>query len=74
VDGVVLVVDGYEGCMGETGFVVKKGVEENLRGIVVVNKIEGEFGGGGEVVDEVIELLIELDGREEEFEFPVVYG
>ena len=74
VDGVILVVDAYEGCMPQTRFVLKKALEENLKPIVVVNKIDREFARPEEVVDEVLELFIELDANDEQLEFPVVFA
>ncbi|MGG3451460.1 MULTISPECIES: translational GTPase TypA [Bacillaceae] len=74
VDGVLLVVDAYEGCMPQTRFVLKKALEQNLRPIVVVNKIDRDFARPEEVVDEVIELFIELDANDEQLEFPVIYA
>ncbi|MBM7621744.1 GTP-binding protein [Bacillus tianshenii] len=74
VDGVLLVVDAYEGCMPQTRFVLKKALEQNLTPIVVVNKIDRDFARPTEVVDEVIDLFIELDATEEQLEFPVVYA
>ncbi len=74
VDGVILVVDAYEGCMPQTRFVLKKALEENLKPIVVVNKIDREFARPDEVVDEVLELFIELEANDEQLEFPVVYA
>jgi GTP-binding protein len=74
VDGVLLVVDAYEGCMPQTRFVLKKALEQNLTPIVVVNKIDRDFARPSEVVDEVIDLFIELDATEEQLEFPVVYA
>lgn len=73
VDGVLLVVDAYEGCMPQTRFVLKKALEQQLTPIVVVNKIDREFARPEEVVDEVIDLFIELGATEEQLEFPVVY-
>ncbi|KJD52516.1 hypothetical protein UZ38_37285, partial [Bacillus amyloliquefaciens] len=61
VDGVLLVVDAYEGCMPQTRFVLKKALEQNLTPIVVVNKIDRDFARPEEVVDEVLDLFIELD-------------
>ena len=60
VDGVVLVVDAYEGTMPQTRFVLKKALEQNLTPIVVVNKIDKPSARPEEVVDEVLELFIEL--------------
>ncbi|MGY3714066.1 translational GTPase TypA [Sutcliffiella cohnii] len=74
VDGVLLVVDAYEGCMPQTRFVLKKALEQNLTPIVVVNKIDRDFARREEVVDEVIDLFIELGASEEQIEFPVVYA
>ncbi|MCM3616415.1 translational GTPase TypA [Sutcliffiella horikoshii] len=74
VDGVLLVVDAYEGCMPQTRFVLKKALEQNLTPIVVVNKIDRDFARPTEVVDEVIDLFIELGANEEQLEFPVVYA
>ncbi|GKV55722.1 GTP-binding protein [Sporosarcina sp. NCCP-2222] len=74
VDGVILVVDSFEGCMPQTRFVLKKALETNLKPIVVVNKIDREFARPEEVVDEVLELFIELDANDEQLEFPVVYA
>nr|WP_078409339.1 translational GTPase TypA [Priestia abyssalis] len=74
VDGVLLVVDAYEGCMPQTRFVLKKALEQNLTPIVVVNKIDRDFARPDEVVDEVIDLFIELGANEEQLEFPVVFA
>lgn len=74
VDGVILVVDAFEGCMPQTRFVLKKALETNLKPIVVVNKVDREFARPEEVVDEVLELFIELDANDEQLEFPVVYA
>ncbi len=74
VDGVLLVVDAYEGCMPQTRFVLKKALEQNLTPIVVVNKIDRDFARPTEVIDEVLDLFIELDASEEQLEFPVIYA
>lgn len=74
VDGVLLVVDAYEGTMPQTRFVLKKALEQNLTPIVVVNKIDREFARPEEVVDEVLELFIELGANDDQLEFPVVYA
>ncbi len=74
VDGVLLVVDAYEGTMPQTRFVLKKALEQKLTPIVVVNKIDRDFARPAEVVDEVIDLFIELDATEEQLEFPVIYA
>lgn len=74
VDGVLLVVDAYEGCMPQTRFVLKKALEQHLTPIVVVNKIDRDFARPAEVVDEVIDLFIELGAAEDQLEFPVIYA
>jgi len=74
VDGVLLVVDAFEGCMPQTRFVLKKALEENLVPIVVVNKIDRPTARPEEVVDEVLELFIELGASDEQIEFPIVYA
>ena len=74
VDGVVLVVDAYEGCMPQTRFVLKKALEQKLTPMVVVNKIDRDFARPAEVVDEVIDLFIELGAEEDQLDFPVIYA
>jgi GTP-binding protein len=74
VDGVVLVVDAYEGTMPQTRFVLKKALEQHLTPIVVVNKIDKDSARPAEVVDEVLELFIELGADEDQLEFPVIYA
>ncbi|PLS06408.1 translational GTPase TypA [Neobacillus cucumis] len=74
VDGVLLVVDAYEGCMPQTRFVLKKALEQNLTPIVVVNKIDRDFARPLEVIDEVLDLFIELGANEDQLEFPVIYA
>ena len=74
VDGVLLVVDAYEGCMPQTRFVLKKAMEQNLKPIVVVNKVDKPQARCDEVIDEVMELLIELGADIDQLDFPVVYS
>ena len=74
VDGVLLVVDAYEGTMPQTRFVLKKALEAGVTPIVVVNKIDKESARPKEVVDEVIDLFIELGASLEQLEFPVIYA
>ena len=74
VDGVILVVDSYEGTMPQTRFVLKKALEQKLVPIVVVNKIDKDAARPAEVVDEVLELFIELGADDEQLEFPVIYA
>jgi len=74
VDGVLLVVDAYEGTMPQTRFVLKKALEAGVTPIVVVNKIDKETARPLEVIDEVLDLFIELGANEDQLEFPVVYA
>lgn len=74
VDGVILVVDAYEGTMPQTRFVLKKALDQHLTPIVVVNKIDRDAARPKEVVDEVLELFIELGADDDQLEFPVVYA
>jgi len=74
VDGVVLVVDAYEGTMPQTRFVLKKALEQDLKPVVVVNKIDKPEARAEGVVDEVLDLFIELEASDEQLEFPVVYA
>ena len=74
VDGVLLVVDAYEGCMPQTRFVLKKALEQKLTPIVVVNKVDKDSARPLEVVDEVLELFIELGADDDQLDFPVVYA
>ena len=74
VDGVILVVDAYEGTMPQTRFVLKKALEQDLKPLVVVNKIDKDAARPEEVIDEVLELFIELDANDEQLEFPVAYA
>lgn len=74
VDGVLLVVDAYEGCMPQTRFVLKKALEQKLTPLVVVNKIDRDFARPAEVVDEVLDLFIDLGADEDQLDFPVIYA
>ncbi len=74
VDGVILVVDAYEGPQAQTRFVLRKALEEGLIPIVVVNKIDRPHADALKVRDQVLELFLELDATEEQFESPFVYG
>lgn len=73
VDGVLLLVDAFEGPMPQTKFVLRKALELNLKPIVVVNKIDRPDARPLEVIDEVLDLFIELGADEEQLEFPVAY-
>lgn len=74
VDGVVLVVDAYEGTMPQTRFVLKKALEQHITPIVVVNKIDKPSARPEFVVDEVLELFIELGADDDQLDFPVIYA
>ena len=74
VDGVILVVDAYEGAMPQTRFVLKKAFEAGVKPIVVINKVDKPSARCSAVVDEVLDLFIELGADEEQLDFPVVYA
>ena len=74
VDGVVLVVDAYEGTMPQTRFVLKKAFESHLKPIVVINKVDKPSARILEVIDEVLELFIDLGCDEDDLDFPIVYA
>jgi len=73
VDGVLLLVDAFEGCMPQTRFVLRKALELSKVPIVVVNKVDRPDSRPEEVVDEALELFIELGANDEQIDFPVVY-
>lgn len=74
VDGVLLVVDAYEGAMPQTRFVLKKALEAKVKPIVVINKVDKPSARCSKVVDEVLDLFIELGADENQLEFPVIYA
>ena len=74
VDGVLLLVDAFEGCMPQTRFVLKKALSLGKQPVVVVNKIDRPGARPAEVVDEVLDLFIELGADDDQLEFPVVYA
>ncbi|MED5417649.1 MAG: GTP-binding protein, partial [Verrucomicrobiota bacterium] len=74
VDGVLLVVDAFEGPQAQTRFVLRKALAEGLLPILVINKIDREAADPLAVQDRVLELLLELGATEEQFEAPVLYG
>ncbi|MBQ6550934.1 MAG: translational GTPase TypA [Lachnospiraceae bacterium] len=74
VDGVVLVVDAFEGAMPQTRFVLKKALELDLSVIVCVNKIDRPEARPAEVVDEVLELLMDLDANEKQLDCPFIFA
>ena len=73
VDGVLLLVDASEGPLPQTRFVLRKAFENRLPVILVVNKVDRPDARIADVVDEVYELFIDLDAREDQIEFPIVY-
>ena len=74
VDGVLLLVDAFEGCMPQTRFVLKKALGLGKRPVVVVNKVDRDGARPAEVIDELIDLFIELGADEDQLEFPVIYA
>lgn len=74
VNGVVLVVDAFEGAMPQTKFVLKKALELNLPVVVCVNKIDRPEARPAEVVDEILELFIDLDASEEQLDCPFIFA
>ena len=74
VDGVLLLVDAFEGPMPQTKYVLRKALEQNLKPIVVINKIDKPDARIEEVEDEVLELFMELDASDEQLDFPVIYA
>ena len=74
VDGVLLLVDAFEGCMPQTRFVLSKAFNLNLKPIIVVNKVDRPNARPYEVVDEVLDLFIDLGATEEQLDTPVIYA
>ena len=74
VDGVLLLVDAFEGCMPQTRFVLKKALGLKKKAIIVVNKIDRPGARPEEVIDEVLDLFIDLGADEDQLDFPVVYA
>ena len=74
VDGVLLVVDAYEGPMPQTRFVLEKALSLNLKVIIVINKIDRKDSRISEVSDEVLELLLDLNATEEQLDSPIIYA
>ncbi|MBR7070823.1 MAG: translational GTPase TypA [Clostridia bacterium] len=74
VDGVLLLVDAFEGCMPQTRFVLKKALSLGKKAVVVINKIDRPMARPLEVVDEVLDLFIDLGADEDQIEFPVVFA
>lgn len=74
VDGVLLVVDAYEGTMPQTRFVLKKALAAGVKPVVVINKVDKPSARVGQVVDEVLDLFIELGADDDQLDFKVVYA
>jgi GTP-binding protein len=74
VDGVLLVVDAYDGPQAQTRFVLRKALQHGLKVIIVINKIDRDNADPKKMYDKVLELLLELNASEEQFDAPVVYG
>ena len=74
VDGVLLLVDAFEGCMPQTRFVLKKALGLGKKPLVVINKIDRDGARPAEVIDELLDLFIELGADEDQLEFPVIYA
>ena len=74
VDGVLLVVDAYDGPQAQTRFVLRKALAHGLKVVIVINKIDRENADPKKMYDKVLELLLELNATEEQFDAPVVYG
>lgn len=74
VDGVILVVDAYEGTMPQTRFVLKKALDQKLKPIVVLNKIDRPNARPDEVIDQVFDLFVELGADDEQLDFSVLYA
>ncbi|MGN0172454.1 MAG: translational GTPase TypA [Acutalibacteraceae bacterium] len=74
VDGVLLLVDAFEGCMPQTRFVLKKALGLGKKPLVVINKIDRDGARPAQVIDELLDLFIELGASEDQLDFPVVYA
>jgi GTP-binding protein len=74
VDGVVVLIDAYEGPMTQTKFVLSKALQTGLRPIVVLNKVDRETSRIDEVESDILDLMIELDATEAQLEYPVLYA
>ncbi len=74
VDGVLLVIDAYDGPQAQTRFVLRKALAHGLKVVLVINKIDRENAEPAKMYDKVLELLMELNASEEQFDAPVVYG
>ena len=73
VDGVLLLVDAHEGPMPQTKYVLRKALEQNLKPIVVINKIDRPDERISEVEGEILDLFVELNASDEQLDFPLIY-
>src|SRR5262249_57760801 len=73
VDGVLLVVDAHDGPQAQTRFVLRKALENKLKPLVVINKIDRENARPHQVVDMVFDLFVELKATDEQLDFPIIY-
>src|SRR5437868_14415959 len=74
VDGVLLVVDARDGPQAQTRFVLRKALENKLKAVVVINKIDRENARPHKVLDEIFDLFVELKATDEQLDFPIVYA
>src|SRR5438270_12786959 len=73
VDGVLLVVDAHDGPQAQTRFVLRKALENKVKPVVVINKIDRENARPHKVLDEIFDLFVELKANDEQLDFPIVY-
>ncbi len=74
VDGVLLVVDAHDGPQAQTRFVLRKALENKLKAVVVINKIDRENARPHKVLDEIFDLFVELKATDEQLDFPIIYA
>src|SRR5690349_14122822 len=74
IDGVLLVVDAHDGPQAQTKFVLKKALENKLKPVVVINKVDRENARPHKVLDEIFDLFVELKATDEQLDFPIVYA
>ena len=74
VDGVLLVVDAHDGPQAQTRFVLRKAMENKLKPVVVINKIDRENARPHKVLDEIFDLFVELKATDEQLDFPIIYA
>src|SRR5437899_4558565 len=74
VDGVLLVVDAHDGPQAQTRFVLRKAMENKLKPVVVINKVDRENARPHKVLDEIFDLFVELKATDEQLDFPIIYA